>query len=135
MPPIPLITPVDLHALLLSPTPPAIIDVRDSDHIGGHIRTSQHVPSSTLAHAAPELARTLRDYEGVVVFHCALSQQRGPSAAARYAGERARLVGAGGGAGGGGGGEIHADVDEQRRRQQRQEILVLEGGFQAWQER
>ncbi|KAL8941700.1 MAG: hypothetical protein Q9216_002073, partial [Gyalolechia sp. 2 TL-2023] len=72
-----------LSTLLLSPTSSAtlaIIDVRDSDHAGGHIRSSLHVPSSTLDHRLPELVRTLKCKEKVV-FHCALSQQRGPGAA------------------------------------------------------
>ena len=61
----------------------AVIDVRGDDHAGGHIHTSQHVPSSTLDHKIPELVRTLSDKD-TVVFHCALSQERGPRAAQRY---------------------------------------------------
>lgn len=112
---LPRITPTRLRTLLLSPTPPTIIDVRDSDHIGGHIRGSQHVPSSTLDTATPELVRTLAAAP-VVVFHCALSQQRGPGAALRYLRERERMLG--GDAAGAG----------------QQRVVVLEGGFQAWQE-
>src|ERR1700760_3123234 len=59
----------------------AIVDVRDSDYIGGHIRSCIHVPSANLEWKLPELVRQLWDKK-VVVFHCALSQQRGPSAAA-----------------------------------------------------
>jgi len=51
-----------------------------------------------------------------VVFHCALSQQRGPAAALRYARERERLLGA----------------DEVQKSTQR--IYVLDGGFVKWQE-
>ncbi|KAB8292578.1 hypothetical protein EYC80_008283 [Monilinia laxa] len=72
----------------------AIIDVRDDDHIGGHIKHSTHIPSSTLDYKIPELVRKLKDKD-TVVFHCALSQQRGPSAALRYIRERERLVGTG----------------------------------------
>lgn len=76
-----------LSALLLSPTTAAptvaIIDVRDADHVGGHIAGSTHVPSSSLDYRTPELIRKLADKD-IVVFHCALSQQRGPSAALRY---------------------------------------------------
>ncbi|KAF5858226.1 hypothetical protein ETB97_004680 [Aspergillus alliaceus] len=106
-----------LSALLLSTSNPsnlAIIDVRDSDHIGGHIHTSTWVPSSSLDVRLPELIRTLKDKEKVV-FHCALSQQRGPSAALRYARERERLLG----------------VEES----QKQKVYVLEGGFVQWQEK
>ena len=62
----------------------------------------------------PELVRTLADKEQVI-FHCALSQQRGPSAALRYARERERTLG-----------------EEGSRKQQ---VYVLEGGFVQWQEK
>lgn len=62
----------------------------------------------------PELVRTLKDKEKVV-FHCALSQQRGPSAALRYARERERTLG-----------------EEESKKQ---EVYVLEGGFVRWQEK
>ncbi|KAB8222265.1 Rhodanese-like domain-containing protein [Aspergillus novoparasiticus] len=106
-----------LSALLLSTSTPsklAIVDVRDSDHVGGHIFSSTWVPSSSLDVRLPELIRTLKDKEKVV-FHCALSQQRGPSAALRYARERERVLG----------------LEES----QKQEVYVLEGGFVQWQEK
>lgn len=62
----------------------------------------------------PELIRTLKDTEKVV-FHCALSQQRGPSAALRYAREREQAYG-----------------PEEFKKQ---EIFILEGGFVKWQEK
>ena len=65
----------------------AIVDVRDADHAGGHIVGSIHVPSSSLDYRTPELIRKLAEKE-IVVFHCALSQQRGPSAALSYLRER-----------------------------------------------
>ena len=92
----------------------AVIDVRDDDHVGGHIRSSTWVSINTLDHKLPELVRTLKDKEKVV-FHCALSQQRGPSAALRYARERARMLRA-------------DEVDGNK-----QEVCVLEGGFMMWQ--
>ncbi|PLN83256.1 Rhodanese-like domain-containing protein [Aspergillus taichungensis] len=108
-----------LSALLLSTSSPnklAIIDVRDSDHVGGHISTSTWIPSSSLEVHLPELIRTLKDKEKVV-FHCALSQQRGPSAALRYARERERVLGA------------------EEAAASGQEVFVLEGGFVEWQEK
>ncbi len=74
-----------LSSLLLSPdaSKVAVIDVRDDDHVGGHIKSSTHVPSSSLDHRIPEIVRTMAGKE-IVVFHCALSQQRGPAAALRY---------------------------------------------------
>lgn len=78
-----------LSSLLLSPdaSKVAVIDVRDDDHVGGHINSSTHVPSSSLDHRVPEIVRTMAGKE-IVVFHCALSQQRGPTAALRYMRER-----------------------------------------------
>lgn len=130
----------DVLAALLSTGEPsnlAIVDVRDSgkqppfyyifyyitidyqltfesDHVGGHIRSSTWVPSSTLDVRMPELIRTLKDKK-MVVFHCALSQQRGPSAALRYARERESTLGA--------------------EDNQKQQVFVLEGGFVEWQQK
>ncbi|KAK3374289.1 hypothetical protein B0T24DRAFT_290949 [Lasiosphaeria ovina] len=69
----------------------AIIDVRDDDYIGGHIRGAQNVPSRTIDAMFPTLVRRHQDKE-TVVFHCALSQQRGPGAALRYIRERERFL-------------------------------------------
>ncbi|KAL3428515.1 hypothetical protein PVAG01_02024 [Phlyctema vagabunda] len=125
-----------------SPSNVAIIDVRDDDHIGGHIRTSTHVPSSTLDYAMPGLVRKLREKQ-VVVFHCALSQQRGPAAALRYLRERDRLVGVASTAEkmkknaavekGLQGQE--EDEEEEEEVEEEQKVFVLEGGFVKWQER
>ena len=78
-----------LSSLLLSPdaSKVAVIDVRDDDHIGGHITSSTHIPSASLDHRIPVIVRTMAGKE-IVVFHCALSQQRGPAAALRYMRER-----------------------------------------------
>ncbi|KAJ5105541.1 hypothetical protein NUU61_002888 [Penicillium alfredii] len=105
-----------LSELLLSSTSSklAVIDVRDNDHVGGHIRSSTWVPTSTLDFRMPELVRTLQDKEKVV-FHCALSQQRGPSAALRYARECERVYGPG--------------------ESLKQKVYVLDGGFVKWQEK
>jgi len=114
-----------LRTTTLTPTSAlAVIDVRDSDHIGGHIRGSQHVPSNTLDYKIPELVRTLAEKE-TVVFHCTMSQQRGPSAALRYLRERERVGAGGEGAGG---------DDREAGKGQRQKVYVLDGGFAKWQE-
>ncbi|KAJ6172669.1 hypothetical protein N7470_001736 [Penicillium chermesinum] len=83
-----------------------------TDHIGGHIRTSTWVPTSSFDVRMPELVRILKDTE-LVVFHCALSQQRGPRAALRYARERESAYGP--------------------EASSKQQIQVLEGGFVEWQ--
>lgn len=120
----------------------AVVDVRDSDHIGGHIAGSTWVPSSTLDYKVPELVRTLQDKE-VVVFHCALSQQRGPSAALRYIREKERLDALGEGVesegvvreeGAGGEGEKKGEGAEAKEGK-RQKVYVLKGGFTEWQEK
>lgn len=93
----------------------AVIDVRDDDHVGGHIKGSQNVPSTALDYRMPELVRTLKDKEKIV-FHCALSQQRGPAAARMYLRERDR-----------------SGVAEDGGTPKKQEVYILEGGFTQWQ--
>lgn len=58
----------------------AIIDVRDDDHAGGNIVGSKHFPSSKFATSIPEVIQHAKDKDAVV-FHCSLSQLRGPKAA------------------------------------------------------
>ncbi|TWU77314.1 hypothetical protein ED733_004977 [Metarhizium rileyi] len=96
----------------------AIIDVRDDDHIGGHIRGSTHIPSGQLDAMMPTLVRKLQDKK-TVIFHCALSQQRGPSAALKYMREKDVLLRSVGGKG-----EMGAE----------QEVYVLDRGFVGWQQ-
>ncbi|KAK2626389.1 hypothetical protein QTJ16_004651 [Diplocarpon rosae] len=153
---LPRLSSTDLSKIILSTatanvdvaTPPsnmAIVDVRDDDHIGGHIKHSIHAPSNTLDHKIPELVRKLKDKE-TVVFHCALSQQRGPSAALRYIRERDRLLGLGANLESGSGvaqvlkknketekeeNPEWEDVEEMKE----QKVYVLDRGFVGWQER
>lgn len=112
-----------------------IVDVRDDDFIGGHIAGCQNVPTSTHDHAMPELVRTLKDQD-TVVFHCALSQQRGPASALRYLREKQRLTG---------GGSKEAKTEKEPEGTENeweskqgegkaQKVYVLDGGFTKWQE-
>lgn len=134
-----------LSTLLTALDPVVIIDVRDSDHVGGHIKSSRHVPSSTLDYTVPGLVRQFRNAPKIV-FHCALSQQRGPSAAQKYLRERERMfpsisVNATGKK------ELDDDtrepkeaettVGESEKKQEfsQQEVYVLDGGFVKWQEK
>ena len=104
----------DLAALIRTKTPGlSIVDVRADDYIGGHIVGCQNVPTNTHDYRMPELVRTLKDQD-TIVFHCALSQQRGPSSALKYLRERERLNGK----------ELHST----------QKVYVLDGGFTKWQE-
>lgn len=78
-----------LSSILLSPdgSKVAVVDVRDDDYVGGHIHSAINVPSSSLDNRLPKIIETLGDKE-IVIFHCALSQQRGPGAALKYLRER-----------------------------------------------
>jgi hypothetical protein len=86
------------------------------------------------------------------VFHCALSQQRGPSAALRYIRERERLLGPGAKAkmkSGSGVGEVmiknkelkgkeddkDAEWEDIEEEGKEQKVYVLDRGFVGWQER
>ncbi|KAI0435459.1 Rhodanese-like protein [Xylaria sp. FL1042] len=89
----------------------AVVDVRDDDHIGGHIRTSMHFPTQSLDATMPTLMRKLADKD-IVVFHCAQSQQRGPSAALRYLREK----------------------EARGESLDKQKVYILDGGFIGWQE-
>jgi rhodanese-related sulfurtransferase len=114
------------------PSSTAIVDVRDSDHVGGHIRGSTWVPSSELDHKAPELVRNLKDKD-TVIFHCVLSQQRGPNAALKYLREKERLdptswVESKGD------GEVKEEGEQGGKGKKKQKVLVLTGGFEKWQE-
>ncbi|KAI0165581.1 Rhodanese-like protein [Xylariaceae sp. FL1272] len=89
----------------------AVVDVRDNDHIGGHIRTSMHFPTHSLDATMPTLLRKLADKD-IVVFHCALSQQRGPSAALKYLREK--------------------ESKGTEGSEHPQKVYVLFGGFNKW---
>jgi hypothetical protein len=78
----------------------------------------------------PDLVRNLRDKE-IVVFHCALSQQRGPAAARGYLRERERVRLARG--------KKVGEVEEKKgggneNREKEQKVYVLDRGFVGWQE-
>jgi len=132
-----------LATLVRSKSPSlAVIDVRDSDYIGGHIVNGINAPTHTHDYRMPELVRTLKDKE-TVVFHCALSQQRGPSSALRYLREKERLqsVGSKGAESADAGASANAEsvaakptTDGEGVVKNGQTVYVLEGGFVKWQE-
>ncbi|KAI1098746.1 Rhodanese-like protein [Jackrogersella minutella] len=112
------------HQPLSDATKVAIVDVRDDDHIGGHIKSSLHFPSVSLDATMPTLLRKLADKD-VVVFHCALSQQRGPSAALRYLREKEAAT------------EKKAAekvLEDEGEAVKQQQVYVLDRGFSGWQE-
>lgn len=103
----------------------AVVDVRDSDYIGGHIPGCHHVPFATFNENVLRLIDELKDIK-CVIFHCALSQQRGPTAAKLYANVREdKLMN----------GKLDSSLpfgDEARARGEAQEVIVVEGGFKRW---
>ena len=123
------LTPQDLASLLSSPTTASkttIVDVRDDDHIGGHIKGSIWVPVQQLDARVPELIRLTKDKEKVV-FHCMLSQQRGPSSALKFL----RTL------------KLKQEKDGRGTEEDKGQgegndgptVAVLNGGFGAWQAR
>lgn len=88
----------------------AVVDVRDDDYEGGHINGAVHAPSSTFLDRVNSLLKPLEPYEQIV-FHCSLSQQRGPKAARIYR-------------------EIRdAAIDAGRLPPTSQQVFVLRDGF------
>ncbi|TLD18112.1 hypothetical protein PspLS_10446 [Pyricularia sp. CBS 133598] len=99
----------------------AVVDVRDDDYIGGHIKGALNVPSQQLDARMPTLVRQLQD-KPTVIFHCALSQQRGPGAALRYIRERDEAL------------KKTKDQDTAASPSVEQKVYVLDRGFVGWQE-
>ncbi|ODQ57423.1 hypothetical protein WICANDRAFT_35202 [Wickerhamomyces anomalus NRRL Y-366-8] len=87
----------------------SIVDVRDHDYVGGHIKNCLHYPSTNLSETMQEVIEKVKQSDDIV-FHCALSQQRGPSAAMKFL----RSVQDG-------------DLDGKS-------VWILRGGFTRWQE-
>lgn len=103
-----------------------VIDVRDSDYAGGHIINSLHLESTKIKNNPDEifhnlLSRLREKNQNTVIFHCMLSQQRGPSSAMRfmrYLNERLN---------------ISNDLNEKQFIEN-MNIYVLRGGFGKWQQ-
>ena len=88
----------------------------------------------------PTLVRQLQDKE-TVVFHCALSQQRGPAAALRYLRERERVVAAAQSKAAKAAAPAAATAGEEGsagkvegEEVKEQKVYVLDRGFVGWQE-
>lgn len=130
-----------LSSILLNPSSSssiAIVDVRDDDYIGGHIHSSINIPSTSLDNKLPQVADDLAQKD-IVVFHCSLSQQRGPGAALKYLRERDGGNKDGKNAGVKDGAEENEKAEKGEGQQagkvkKEQEVYVLDGGFVKWQE-
>ncbi|KAJ7367224.1 Rhodanese-like domain-containing protein, partial [Mycena albidolilacea] len=60
-----------------------VVDVRDDDYAGGNIKNAVNIPSREFLTGVDNLVQKTADVKAVV-FHCALSQMRGPKAARIY---------------------------------------------------
>ncbi|KAF8158058.1 Rhodanese-like domain-containing protein [Crassisporium funariophilum] len=69
-----------------------VVDVRDEDYAGGNIKGSLNQPSAEFLMNVDGLVKKTKDVP-VVIFHCALSQVRGPKAARIYAETRRNALG------------------------------------------
>lgn len=110
------IKPLHLKRWLAGSKNLAVVDVRDSDYFGGHIKRSYNFPSENFQETLPELRRMLIENNiEDVVFHCALSQVRGPKAALKYL----RSL------------ELAATNEQLKLKDVN--VWVLQGGFTRWQ--
>ncbi|CAI9289497.1 unnamed protein product [Lactuca saligna] len=88
----------------------AIVDVRDDERShDGHIAGSLHFASDTFQDRIPNLVQAAKGKD-TLVFHCALSQVRGPKCARRFAEYLAE-------------GKVDAGIKN---------IMVLERGYNGW---
>ncbi|KAJ1897351.1 Cdc25 phosphatase Ibp1 [Kickxella alabastrina] len=92
-----------------------IVDVRDLDYVGGHITGAINVPAHLIRGQAPVLADQYKHVPRIV-FHCALSQVRGPKSARIYSECVEEKL-------------ESAEVGDQLFEQ---EINILRGGFDSW---
>jgi len=60
-----------------------VVDVRDDDYAGGNIKGCINQPSNGFLGSVDQLVKKTQDVS-LVIFHCALSQMRGPKAARIY---------------------------------------------------
>ncbi|KAI8812068.1 Rhodanese-like domain-containing protein [Cladochytrium replicatum] len=93
-----------------------VVDVRGDDFEGGHVRGAVNIPSHIVLDDEKmdtEVIQRLEAYPNVV-FHCQLSQVRGPKCAARYYAALAHKAGS-----------VSAV---------KQQVFVLEGGFENWEQ-
>lgn len=102
----------DLTSKLRDGASITIVDVREDDRAGGHIKSSVHVPAYDFSRA---MSTFLPDWASkeAVVFHCMMSQVRGPTCARAFANA----------------------VDEALKKgdvAKVPQVLVLEGGFREF---
>ncbi|KAJ3316479.1 hypothetical protein HDU76_001759 [Blyttiomyces sp. JEL0837] len=101
-----------------------VVDVRDSDFIGGNIKDAVNIPSYEIVENPESYIPKLQQPKKLI-FHCALSQVRGPKSANAYL--RARLAKEME--------EVESGAVKENDKKDRQEVWVLRGGFNQWQAR
>ncbi|OBA19369.1 Rhodanese-like protein [Metschnikowia bicuspidata var. bicuspidata NRRL YB-4993] len=115
------ISPMALRSWFASKSPSgngkfAVVDVRDSDFVGGHIKGCYHYAAGEIYETLPELRRRLLENKiDDVVFHCALSQVRGPKSTLVFLRSLQDLP------------------SKEREDFKDMNVWVLSGGFTAWQ--
>ncbi len=92
-----------------------------------------NIPSRSLDAMLPTLVRKLEDKE-TVIFHCALSQQRGPGAALRYMRERDKILRDKKARESGDPISDGTKQGEAKDLAGQQKVYVLDQGFVGWQE-
>lgn len=102
----------DLSAKLRAGEPVVVVDVRDDDRAGGHIKGSTHVPAYDFKRAVPHFL-SLWAAKDAVVFHCMMSQMRGPSCARAFANAAEEAA-------------KTSNVDKMPQ------VMILEGGFREF---
>lgn len=90
-----------------------VVDVRDQDRAGGHIVGSVNKPSVEFRTSVDKLVKDTKEIP-LIVFHCALSQVRGPKAARIF--EETRNI-------------------KYKGQDISQEVVVLRDGFVGFQDR
>lgn len=112
MRPISAITSGNLISRLQQGSSLVVVDVRDDDRDGGHIKGSVHVPSHDFKRRLSDLIIQWKS-KPAIVFHCMLSQKRGPSCASAFV-------------------RSLEDAIERGAIDKAPEVLILEGGFMAF---
>ncbi|KAG4302171.1 hypothetical protein PCK1_001443 [Pneumocystis canis] len=97
----------------------AIIDVRDTDFIGGHIKGALHIPSCQLSSDILNLVEKTKNAKEVI-FYCSFSQQRGPSGAKLFL-KTLKY--------------IQQNIKNTQKKYGFPKIYVLQGGFVEWQKK
>jgi len=68
-----------------------VVDVRDDDYVGGNVKDCINQPSREFLMGVDGLVKQTKDVP-LVIFHCTLSQIRGPKAAKIYEETRSNVV-------------------------------------------